>query len=118
MTTIPVTYAEIHAAYAKLISAICDAWNAQQVLNQLEGEKADIWAQLTSNPDFKPGNSNLQRDAKLRDANPLFMKRYEEKTAQVDELKLKADVARQEVAKLKDMLVLGRILTALKDEEA
>lgn len=117
MNTIPVNYSDIRTAYANLIAAICDTWNEQKILNELEAEKADIWAQLTSNPDFKPGNSNLQREAKLREANPLFMRKYEAEVVKVDELKLKTDVARQEVARMRDMLLLGKILTALQDEE-
>ena len=113
---IPVTYADIQNAYAKLTYCINKVFLVQKLLNALENEKADIWAQLTSNPDFKPGNSNLQRDAKLRTANPLFMDNYEKQVAQVDELRQEAEAANRQIAQYKDMLALGRILTAIKDE--
>jgi hypothetical protein len=113
---IPVTYTDIKIAYTELTLAINETFKAQKILNELEGEKADIWAQLTSNPDFKPGNSNLQRDAKLRTAHPLFMDKYEAQVAKVDSLKRESETYGRKIAELKDLLALGRILTAIKED--
>lgn len=113
---IPVAYTDIKSAYEHLYHSIQNAFATQAVLNTLESEKADIWAQLTSNPDFKPGNSNLQRDAKLRAANSHFMDKYEETTLKTEETKLIADLARLRVSELQDLLRLGRILAALEDD--
>jgi hypothetical protein len=113
---IPVTYTDIQNAYARLTLTINQVFEAQKTMNNLENEKADIWAQLTSNPDFKPGNSNLQRDSKLRAASPLFMDKYEKQLARVDTLRQESDAAQRQINQYKDMLALGRILTAIKDE--
>lgn len=112
----PITFTDIQNAYASLAHYLQEALKAQTRLNELEAKKADIWAQLTSNPDFKPGNSNLQRDAKMRAAAPQLMAEYDAQYVLTEDLKLKSQLASSEIGRLKDTLALGKILTAIKDD--
>jgi hypothetical protein len=113
---IPVTYTDIKNTYDELEVCITEAFKAQVHLNLLEVRKTEIWGELTSNPEFKPGNSNLQRDAKIRIANPLFMDEYEQATAALDKIRFEVDLVRNKLGCLKDMLTLGKILVAVQEE--
>ena len=113
---IPVTFDNLKDAYDALRDAIDDAFVAQKRLNELEAEKADKWADLTSNPDFKPGRSNLEQAAKLRAAFPAFMSTYETVVEISEGSRHNVELARVEVNKLAAMLRLGQILVAVKDD--
>lgn len=113
---IPVTFEDIRHAYEMLELAVGGAFEAQKNVNHLEEKKADLWAELCSVPDFKPGRSNLEQSAKLRAAYPDFMAEYEDALSDLEDEKRKADVWRTRVGSLKAQLDLGKILVAVKED--
>lgn len=114
---IPVTYEDIELAYDELTSTIEDAFRIQVEINDLDSEKADLWAGLLEIDGFKPGRSNMEQAAKLRAYFPDFMEKYEARQQHLESIKVDVEVVKLNVQKLKTLLELGRILAALKEDE-
>jgi len=112
MTTVqmPITFTDITDAHNALAVAIEEAFDGTQALGHLEIEKTQLWAELLKDPEFKPGRSNLEQDAKLRAVYPEFMERYEKAQAILEQLKLDVSLAHCKVDEYNDLLKLGAIL--------
>jgi hypothetical protein len=106
----PITFTDITDAHNALAVAIEEAFDAVQRFGEAEIEKTEKWAELLRDPEFKPGRSNLEQDAKLRAAFPDFMHGYEEVQKTVEATKLEVSLARCKVDEYNDLLKLGAIL--------
>lgn len=107
-----VRFEDVDAAYDVLIGAVGDAYDTEEKLKDIEAKVAAFWEELRLDPDFKPGRSNAERDAKLRMNNPALMNEYDNAVIQVSEAKVEVEVARLHVEKLKTFIKLATVLTS------
>lgn len=65
---------------------------------QMDQEKEVLWAQLLEVPGFKPGRSNMEQSAKLRENFPEFMQSYDTLDAELRGAKLDLEIAREKTS--------------------
>jgi hypothetical protein len=102
---------DIDSVYTKYYSAIVNEHALEQQLLQIETQKQTLWQKLSTTPDFKPGKSNLEQDAKLRDYNPGFMLLHDELKGKLEEAKLQSQLAKLRVESAKTVISYFEVLT-------
>lgn len=84
---------------------------------QMDQQMESNWAELLEIPGFKPGRSNLEKFAKLRDNFPDFMAAYDVLEAELRNAKLDLDLSREETSYFNRILHYFDVLHIWEDKE-
>jgi len=63
--------------YNQIVAKLREIADLEQNKLSLEIRRETLWAQLLDVPGFKPGRSNMEKDAKLREADSDLMTAYD-----------------------------------------
>lgn len=94
MTVTNELQSDLSTVHDKLVETLTKAYALAKLDDALTTEYYMLWAELTRDPEFRPGRSNAERDIKMRAAVPDFMETWDQHQLTMKEAKFELELAR------------------------